>query len=162
MCKSLKEIIGCEINDTIRFCTKHVPLANDYSNSSTCLLLWQRREPQIRLDDLEMGIFLLRLLCLDARMYDHIITGHPIDRGCDLVLVSRLQRIHHAQHFGCVATGRGRVGENEANGLLGIDNKHASDGESNTLLIDIGGVLVVQHVVQICNLSLLVANDWES
>ena len=135
---------------------------SDYSNSSTCLLLWQRREPQIRLDNLEMGIFLLRLLCLDAWMYDHIITGHPIDRGGDLVLISRLQRIHHTQHFGRIATGRGRVGENEANGLLGIDDKHASDGESNALLIDIGGVLVVQHVVQICNLSLLVANDWES
>ena len=109
-----------------------------------------------------MGIFLLRLLCLDAWMYDHIITGHPIDRGCDLVLISCLQRIHHTQYFGRITTGRGRVGENEANSLLGIDDKHASDGESNALLIDIGGVLVVQHVVQICNLSLLVANDWES
>ena len=95
-------------------------------------------------------------------MYNHIIPRHPVDRGCDLVLISRLQRIHHTQHFSRIATRRSRVGENEANGLLGIDNKHASDGESNALLIDIGGVLVVQHVIHICNLPLLVANDWES
>lgn len=88
-------------------------------------------------------------------------TWNPIDRGGHFVRVARLQRVHHTQHLGSVATGRSRIGEDEAYGLLWVDYENTSDGECNSLLIDIGGILMIQHIVQICNLSLLVSNNWE-
>jgi len=51
------------------------------------------------------------------------------------------------QNFVKVATGGGRVRNGQTDDLLGIDNEHRSDGEGNALGIDIGGILVVQHVV---------------
>ena len=40
----------------------------------TGLLFWQWREAQVGFDDLHLREQALRLLALDARMYDHIIT----------------------------------------------------------------------------------------
>lgn len=51
------------------------------------------------------------------------------------------------------------IGHYEANGLLGINDEDAANGESNAFLVDIGRVLVIQHIIGICHFALLVAND---
>ena len=71
------------------------------------------------------------------------LTRQPVDRSGDLVLVACLERIDDAEDLGGVATGAGGVGEDSADGLLGVDDEDGADGESNALLIDVGGVLVV-------------------
>ena len=57
-----------------------------------------------------------------------------------------------------VATSGGRVRDGQTDGLLGIDDEHGSDGEGNTLGITVGGVLVVQHVVQSGDITRLVGD----
>lgn len=59
------------------------------------------------------------------------------------MLVTGLQRVDDAEDFGCVATGRGWVGEDCADLLLGVDYEYRADCEGNALLVDIGGILVV-------------------
>ncbi len=56
-------------------------------------------------------------------MNDHIVTRDPINRRGYLVLVARLQAVEDAKNFGCVAAGAGGVGQDEADGLLGVDDK---------------------------------------
>lgn len=58
-------------------------------------------------------------------------------------------------------TGGCGIGHYEANGLLGIDDEDAANGESNAFLVDIGRVLVIQHVIGIRHFALLVAYDGE-
>jgi hypothetical protein len=62
------------------------------------------------------------------------------------VLVAGLQAVDDAQDLGGVAAGRGRVGEDGADGLLGVDDEDAADGEGDALAVDVGGVLVVDPV----------------
>ena len=78
------------------------------------------------------------------------------------MLVTSLERVDDAQHLGGVTASRGRVREDGADGLLRVDDEDRADGESNALGVDVGGILVVQHVVGKSNLPLLVADDWES
>jgi len=59
------------------------------------------------------------------------------------VLVARLQGVDDAEDFGGVAAGAGGVGEDGADSLLGVDDEDGSDGEGNTLGVDVGRVLVV-------------------
>lgn len=119
-------------------------------------------------------------------MDDDVVTGNPVNGGGDLVLVTSLQGVDDTQHLVGVAAGRGRVGEDGANDLLGIDEEDGADGESNALLVDVGSILVVDpggypsafefrgkpagtrvlvgfdsHIVQQGNLALLVTNDGE-
>lgn len=77
------------------------------------------------------------------------------------VLVTSLERIDNSQDLSSVPSSGGWVGQNEPDGLLGVNDEDGSDGESDSLGVDVGGVLVVQHVVEVGNLPLLVTNDWE-
>jgi len=77
------------------------------------------------------------------------------------VLVSGLERVNNSEDLSGVAASGGRVGEDETDGLLWVDDEDRADGESNTLLVDVGGILVVNHVVGKGDLALLVTNDWE-
>lgn len=106
-------------------------------------LLWQRGEAEVGLDGAEVGEELLRLLVLDARGDDDVVTGNPVDGGGDFVLVAGLERVDDAQHLGRVATSGRRVGEDGADLLAGVDDEDGSDGEGDALLVDVGGVLVV-------------------
>ena len=110
---------------------------------SAGLLLGQGSEPQVGLDNVELGPDVLRVLGLDGRVDNDIVAGHPVDGGGDAVLVTRLQRVHHAEHFGSVATCGGGVRENETDGLLGVDDEDGADGEGNALGVDVGGILVI-------------------
>jgi hypothetical protein len=75
---------------------------------------------------------------------NNIVTRNPVDWGGDTVLVASLEGIDHTEDLGGVAASGGRVRENEADGLLGVDDEDRADGERNALGIDVGGVLVVQ------------------
>lgn len=78
------------------------------------------------------------------------------------MLVTGLEGINHAEHLGCIATRRGRVGQDQADGLLRVDDENTTDGEGDSLLVDVGGVLVIQHVVRQRHLSLFVANNGKA
>lgn len=99
------------------------------------------------------------------------------------MLVSSLQTVQDAQDLCGVAAGGGRVTEDEADGLLGVDDEDGADGESDALLVDVCCVfstkvsllvptmrekktlllltLVVQHVIQVADFALLVGYDGE-
>jgi len=77
---------------------------------------------------------------------DDIIAGNPVDGGGDLVLVTGLERVDDAENLSGVAASGGGVGEDGADGLLGVDDEDGSDGEGNALGVDVGGVLEVKPV----------------
>lgn len=79
-------------------------------------------------------------------MDNDIVTGNPVDGGGDLVLVTGLERVDDTEDLGGVAAGGGRVGQDETDGLLGVNDEDRADGESNALLVNVGGVLVVEPV----------------
>jgi hypothetical protein len=113
-------------------------------DASGSLLLGQWGEPQVRLDDAEVGEQLLGLLILDRGVDNDVVTRNPVDWSGDLVLVAGLQRVDDAQDLGAVAAGGGWVGQDGADGLLGVDEEDGADGEGDALLIDVGGILVVK------------------
>jgi hypothetical protein len=98
---------------------------------------------EVRLDDAEVGEQLLGLGLLDAVGDNDILTGLPVDGGGNLVLVTELQGVDDAQNLGGVAAGGGRVGEDGADGLLGVDEEDGSDGQRQGVSVNVGGVLVV-------------------
>jgi hypothetical protein len=110
------------------------------------LLLGERGESEVRLDDAELGEQGLGLLVLDGGVDNDVLTGDPVDRGGDAVLVTGLEGVDDAEDLSGVAAGGGRVGEDGADGLLGVDDEDGSDGEGNALLIDVGSILLVDPV----------------
>lgn len=115
-------------------------------HSSAGILFWQRCESQIWLNDSEVREERLCLLVLNTRSDDHIITRHPVDRCGNTVFITSLQGVDDAKDFGCVSAGRGWVGEDCADGFLGVDYEDGTDGESYALRVDVGGILVVKPV----------------
>ena len=89
----------------------------------------QRREAQVWLDNLQVRPNVLCVLGLDRRVDDHVLTRNPIDRCRHFVLIAGLQRIDHPKNLGGIATGRCGVGENEADGLLRVDDENGTDGK---------------------------------
>lgn len=59
------------------------------------------------------------------------------------MLVTSLERVDNAEDLSGVAASAGGVREDGADGLLGVDDEDGTDGESDALLVDVGGVLVV-------------------
>ena len=88
-------------------------------------------------------------------------TRHPVNRCRNLLLIPRLQRIHHPQHLRRIPPRTGRIAHDQPNRLLRINHKHTPDRKSNPLLVHIRRVLMIQHIIQIRDLPLLVANDRE-
>ena len=62
------------------------------------------------------------------------------------------------QDFVKVATSGGRVRNGQTDDLLGVDDEHRSDGERNTLGVNVGSILVVQHIVQGGDLTFLIGD----
>lgn len=123
------------------------PLLSACASPQLCrsgLLLGERREPEVRLHNLEVWEQLLGLLVVDARVHNDVVAGHPVDGRRDAVLVARLERVDDAEHLGRVAARRGGVREDETDRLLGVDDEDGADGESNALGVDVGRVLVVE------------------
>jgi len=94
-------------------------------------------------------------------VYNDIVAGDPVDRGGNTVLVASLERVDDSEDLGGVTAGRGWVGEDETDGLLGVNDEDGTDGERNALGVNVGGILVVKHVIGICDLAVLVADDGE-
>lgn len=108
------------------------------------LLLGERSESEVGLDDAELGEEVLGLVVADGGVDNDIVTGDPVDGGGDLVLVTGLERVDDAEDLSGVAAGGGGVGEDGSDGLLGVDEEDGSDGEGNALGVDVGGILVVK------------------
>lgn len=110
------------------------------------LLLWERGESEVWLDDAEVWEEGLGLLVLDAGVDDNIVSWDPVDGGGDPVLVTGLEGVDNTEDLGGVAACGGGVGEDEADGFLGVDDEDGADGERNALGVDVGGILVVKPV----------------
>lgn len=110
-------------------------------------LLGERGEAEVGLDDAEAREELLGLLVLDGWSDNDIVTRDPVDGGGDAVLVASLEGVDNAEDLGGVAASRGRVREDGADGLLGVDEEDGADGEGDTLFVDVGGILVVNPAV---------------
>lgn len=83
----------------------------------------------------------------------------PVDGSDQVVLVGQLQRVDDTDEFGGETTGAGRVIDDGADDLLGINEEDGADGQGHALGVDIGGVLVVDHVVQVGDFAGLVGNN---
>jgi hypothetical protein len=59
------------------------------------------------------------------------------------VLVASNQTVNYSEYLSSITASAGRITQDEANRLRGVDDEHTTDGEGNTLGIDIGGILVV-------------------
>jgi len=129
--------------------------------SSSGLLFGQRCEPQVRLDDAEVREKLLGLLVVDTRVDNDIITRDPVDWGGNAVLVASLQTVKDTKNLSSVTASASRVAKNETDSLLRVNDEDGANGESNALAVNVGSVLVVDHVVCQRNLALLVTNDRE-
>lgn len=97
----------------------------------------------------------------DGGRNDNIITGEPVDGGGDTVLLGGQESVDDTEDLGGVTASGGGVGEGEADLLGGVDDEDGADGQSQTLGVDVGGVLVVDHVVQVGDLALGVGDDGE-
>lgn len=69
------------------------------------LLLGERSESEVRLDNAELGEELLGLLVVDGGVDDDIITRDPVDGCGDPVLVTSLERVNNTEDLGGVAAG---------------------------------------------------------
>lgn len=77
------------------------------------------------------------------------------------MLVGGLQSINDTEDLsGVTASGSG-VGHDETDLLAGVDDENGADGQSHTLGVDVGGVLVVNHIVGVGDLALGVRDDGE-
>lgn len=118
-------------------------------------------EAKVRLDLADLAELLLSILSRDGRGNDNIVTGKPVDGAGDTVLVSGLQSIDDTQDFGGVTAGGGGVGHDQTNLLGGVDNEDGADGQSHALGVDVGGVLVVDHVEGVGDLALGIGDNGE-
>jgi hypothetical protein len=92
---------------------------------------------------------------------DNIVTLLPVDRGGDAVLVTSLEGVDATKDLIGVTSSRGGVRKDQTNDLLGVDNEDGTDSESDSLRVDVGSVLVVDHVVGKSNLTGLISDDGE-
>ena len=107
-------------------------------------LLRQRCISEIRLDNAKVGEESLSLGVFYTWVDNDIVTRRPIDRCGDTMLVRGLVRVNYSEKFRRVTTSGGRVGEDEANDLLGINDENRANGEGNPSRINIGGILMVK------------------
>lgn len=77
------------------------------------------------------------------------------------MLVGGLQGINDTEDLGGVTASGGGVGHDETDLLGGVDDEDGADGQSHALGVDVGGVLVVDHVVLVGDLALGVGDDGE-
>jgi hypothetical protein len=84
-------------------------LKSDHLNGSRSLLLWQRGESEIWLDDSELREEGLGLIVLDARVDNHIVTRDPVDWGGNTVLVTGLKGVDNTEDLSGVAASGSRV-----------------------------------------------------
>jgi len=92
---------------------------------------------------------------------DDVLPLLPVDGCCDLVLVAELESINGTDYFVKVSSHSSRIRESQANDLLGVDNEDSSDSERQSFLVNVGGILLVKHVVQRGHLAIGIGNNRE-
>jgi hypothetical protein len=116
-----------------------------------------RSKSEVRLDDLDsLGEDLFSLLSRDAGVDNNIITLLPVTRSSDTVLITELKRVNDAKDFVKVATSRSGVGQDKTNGLLGVNDEDGTDSEGNSLLINVGDILIIDNTVRLYPLHAII------
>ena len=59
-------------------------------------------------------------------MNDDVVAFLPVDRGGDLVLVTKLEGINHSDDLVKRTAGLSRIGDGEADDFLGVNDKDGS------------------------------------
>lgn len=77
-------------------------------------------------------------------MDNNVVARNPVDWGGDSVLVASLKGVDDTEDLCGVAASGGRVRENEADSLLGVNDEDRADRKRNTLRINVRSVLVIQ------------------
>ena len=77
------------------------------------------------------------------------------------MFVGKLKQVNDTEDLLRVTARAGGVVNNRADDLLEIDEKDGSDGQCHALAVDVDGVLIVDHVVQVSDLSGFVGDDGE-
>jgi hypothetical protein len=72
-----------------------------------------------------------------------------------------LDRINDAKKFLRITSSGRRIINNSANDLFGVDEEDGTDGQGHPLRVDVGGILIIDHVVQIGDFARLVGDDGE-
>lgn len=78
------------------------------------------------------------------------------------MLIPRLQAVHYPQHLRRVPSGARRIAHDQPNRVLRVDDEDAADGKGDALMVHVGGVLVVEHIVEVGYLAGLVTDDGEA
>jgi hypothetical protein len=86
----------------------------------------------------------LGLLVLDTRVDDHVVTRNPINGCGDTVFVASLEGVDNTEDLGSIAASGGWVREDEADGLLWVNDEDRADSKCNALGVDVGGVLMIE------------------
>jgi hypothetical protein len=111
-----------------------------------------RSKSEVRLDNLDtLGEDLLGFLSGDAGVDDNIITLLPVTGSGDAVLVTELERVNNAKDLIKVTASGGRVGQNETDALLGVNDEDRADSEGNTLSVNVSNILNIKHACQFRN-----------
>lgn len=92
---------------------------------------------------------------------DNVIAGNPVDGTSDPVFVGDLKSINDAEDFGGITFSGGGVGHNQTDLLGWIDYEDRADGQNHALGVDVGSVLIVNHVVQVGDLAVRIGNNGE-
>lgn len=132
--------------------------------SIPCLGSIDRRilsEPQVRLDGFVTREKLFCLFALNAWVNDDLVALLPVDWGRNPVLVADLQGINDPQDLIEMTTSACRVRDLEADHLLRVDDKNVTNGERDSLRIDVCGVQGVKHVVLGRDFAIFVADNGE-
>ena len=95
--------IVIHISNYVTRCPCELQTSHADLDSSGGLLLGQRSESEVWLDDTEIREQCLSLLVLDAGVDNHIITGDPVDWGGDTVLIAGLEGVDDTKDLGGVA-----------------------------------------------------------
>jgi hypothetical protein len=116
---------------------------------------------EVRLELSNVVELLLCILCRDCRGDNDILTDLPVDGSSNALLVGCLERVDNSEDLGAVSASAGRVHHGQADLLLGVDDKDGTDREGNALLGCVIQILLVDHVVQEGNLSVVIGDDGE-
>lgn len=78
------------------------------------------------------------------------------------MFVSQLQRINDTENFLRISASRSGIIDNGADNLLGVDEENGANGKRHALGVDIGGILIIDHIVQVGDFAGFIGDDGES
>lgn len=136
----------------------------------------EEQGPNLRLNNSDITKLLNRVLGLHSRWDNDIFAQCPVNGGVHTILVSGLKRIDDSQDLSSIPASGGWVTKDQSDFLVGVDDEDGADGHGNscgsvksvtdapsrfmagnrgggsfilTLLVNICGVLVIKHIIQI-------------